>query len=339
MILVTGATGLIGSHLIYNLLKTNDKIIAVKRKNSNLENTKKVFSYYSVDYENLFSRIIWREAEILNIEELNDAFEGVTHVYHCAAIVSFNSKTKKNIIKHNVEYTANVVNVSLKNKIKKLCHVSSIASLGGELNKVTTETSHYEQVNTKSKYSESKYQSELEVWRGAEEGLDVVIVNPSVVIGPGNWKNGSTSIIYNIWKGLKFYTQGITGYVDVNDVANIMIMLMNSEIKSERFIITSENISFKDLFSTISENLKVKPPKYEANKFMLNLAWRFDKIKSLIPGQQNVFTKELAKSALEKTEYSNEKIIKYLNYKFLPINKSIENTTKLFLNDFSKQQK
>lgn len=337
MILVTGATGLIGSHLLYKLVSDNNNVIALKRKNSSLDNVKRTFGYYSTDVEKLFTKIIWREGDILNFEEVDTVFKDITKVYHCAAIVSFNPKEKKKIIKNNVEGTANIVDACIKNNIKKLCHVSSIASLGGKKNEIIDESAQYDLNALKSAYSESKYRSELEVWRGIEEGLNAVIVNPAVVVGPGNWKTGSSSIFYNIWKGLNFYTEGITGYVDVMDVVNIMQQLMESDIKNERFVLNSQNINYKDFLSEIAKSLNCRIPQYKASDLLLNIAWRIDKIKSFIPGQKHLITKEIAKSASEICNYSNDKIKTTLNYNFIPVFESIKRTSEFFRNDFNIQ--
>jgi len=336
MILVTGATGLIGSHLIYKLLEQNQKVVALKRENSDLSKVKKVFSYYTNNYEQLFEQIEWRCADILDIEELKNSFSEIDKVYHCAAIVSFNPKLKKQIIKNNVEGTANIINTALEFKIKKLCHVSSIAALGNKTLDFVTETTERDLSIKNSTYSQSKYDSELEVWRGIEEGLNAVIVNPSVILGAGDWQNGSPSIFYNVWKGMKFYTNGITGYVDIDDVVSIMIKLMESDITSEKFILNSENLSFKEIFTKMAYYLEKESPRYNASKFLLNLAWRADKIKSWFPNQTHNFTKENAVSAQHITKYSNQKIVETLNYKFQNIDETIKNVSLLMKNDFEK---
>jgi len=335
MILVTGATGLIGSHLIYRLLQQNKKVVALKRENSDLKKIKKIFSFYTNNVEELFAKIEWRNADILELYELQKAFEGIEMVYHCAAMVSFDSKMKKQIIDNNVNGTANVVNTALEFKIKKLCHVSSIASLGSKTSDNINETTERDFSLKYSSYSESKYNSELEVWRGIEEGLNAVIVNPSVVLGPGDWQNGSPSIFYNVWKGMSFYTNGITGYVDVNDVVNIMIELMKSNITSERFILNAEDLSFKEIFTKMAISLEKKPPKYNANKLLLNLAWRLDKLKSYLPRQKSTLTKEAASSANQISRYSNQKVVNTINYKFQDIDETIKNVSQILKKDFA----
>lgn len=338
MILVTGATGLVGSHLIFNLLISDKQVVAIKRTSSDVSRLKKILGYYSNSSDLIFSKIKWLDADVLNFAEIDEALNGIDYVYHCAGFVSFDNKDKNRILKTNVEGTSNIVNASIKNNIKKLCFVSSIAALGESINGEITEGLNRTQNSVKSIYSESKFLSELEIWRGIEEGLDTVIVNPSVIIGPGDWKKGSSSIFYNIYKGMKFYTSGITGYVDVKDVAYIMQMLMESEIKNERFIVSSENLSYKDLFTEIALNLNLQPPKYKASKLMLSLAWRLDKLKSFFPGQKHYFTKNAASAAVEKNIYSNKKICNTLNYKFIPIAESIKKTSEFFLKDFSNSE-
>lgn len=334
MIFITGGTGLVGSHLLFDLLSKKKKVRALKRKSSNLDLVKKVFSYYTEDYDHLFQQIEWVEGDILDIFSLEDAMQGVEHVYHCAAAVSFDPRERGKVLKINIEGTANLVNAAMEKKVKKLCHVSSIAALGRASDEeYVDENTHWETSKNNSVYAIGKYGSEREVWRGTEEGLDALIVNPSIIIGPGKWDDGSSAFFNSVNKGLKFYSTGVNGFVDVRDVTRVMIGLMESNILNRRFVLNSENISYEKLLGLIAQELGVKPPKIKATKFLSGIAWRLEKIRSLITGSTSIITKETARTALSKYFYSNERICKELNYKFIPVDQSIRDTAILFLKD------
>jgi len=335
MILVTGATGLVGSHLLYDLTLAGKKVRALKRKNSNLQQVKKVFSYYTNNTETLFNTIEWIDADLSDIYSLLDAMEGVTQIYHCAASVSFNPKDREELRKVNVEGTANLVNAALEKGIKKFCHVSSIAALGrDEHGGVTTENTFWKYNPQLSVYSITKYNAEREVWRASEEGLNIIIVNPALIIGPGNWSQSSSAMFSKDYKGLSFYTQGINGFVDVRDGSRLSILLTESELKNERYILSSESIGFKFVFDVMHEALDKKKPAIKAGKFLTGLAWRIEKIKSMFTGSSPLITKETAQTSQRISRFSNEKVLNaFPDYKFIPIEQSVKDTAKLFLKD------
>ena len=336
MIFVTGGSGLVGSHLLFDLISSGKQVRALKRKNSSTELTKKIFGYYSNDPEKLLNSIEWVEGDVMDIYSLYEAMENVDKVYHAAAMVSFHASDQKEMMKTNVEGTANIVNACLYKKIKKLCYVSSIASLGRTDNdEFIDEETQWKNSGNNSKYSISKYGAEREVWRGTIEGLPAVIVNPSVIIGPGDWNKGSSQLFQQAWNGLKFYTDGVNGYVDVRDVSKSMILLMDSDIINSRYIISSENLDYLRLFTMISEGLNKKIPSIKANLFLSQIAWRAEKLRSSITGKKPLITKETARTAFHKYSYSNEKIRKILNFEFVPMPQSISDTCKLFLKDIS----
>jgi len=336
MILVTGGTGLVGSHLLFNLVNGGSKVRALKRESSSLELIKKVFSYYSDEADVLLSLIEWVDGDVTDIYSLYDAMENIEQVYHTAAMVSFNPSDRKIMTKTNVEGTANVINAGLNKKIKKLCHVSSIATLGRTDNeKLIDEETHWINSKNNSSYAVSKYGAEREVWRGIIEGLPAVIVNPSVIIGPGNWNKGSSRLFKQVWDGLKYFTEGVNGYVDVRDVAKSMILLMESDITDSRFIVSSENIDYLNLFSLIADGLGKNKPSIKANSILSQLAWRMEKLRSSFTGNNPLITRETARTAFQKYYYSNEKIKKTLGFEFIPMGVSIKETCRLFLKDHS----
>jgi len=236
MIFVTGGTGLVGSHILLNLSKKGKPFKAIKRASSSLKICENVFHYYGE--QESFKKIFWVEGDINNIPSLEVGMQDCELVIHCAAMVSFHPSEAALMQKINVEGTVNIVNVSLSKGIKKLAYISSIAALGrNSTTGIVDEQCYFKATKFDSNYALSKYYAEQEVWRASQEGLDVVIINPSVILGPGAWSKGSSQIFQKIYEGLKFYTTGSTGYVDVIDVADSLIQLLFSDIKNERFIV------------------------------------------------------------------------------------------------------
>lgn len=331
MILVTGGSGFVGAHLMLELLKNKQKVRAIKRSDSDLSLSKKIFSYYQTDSEMLFSQIEWVEGDVLDMFSMEDAMKDVNKVYHCAAVVSFNPKDRDNLFKTNIKGTANVINAALKSKIEKLCFVSSIAAIGrSENNQQTNEETEWKASNRNSNYAISKYEAEREVWRGIEEGLNAVIVNPSVILGPGDWKSGSAKIFDTLGKGSKFYTNGVNGFVDVRDVASAMYKLMESDIVNQRFILSSENLSYKELFTLILKAYGLNPPTIKANRLLLEIAWRFEKLKSILLNTRPLITKETVNTSQNQYFYSTEKLQKALGFKFRAVKEIIALTAEIY---------
>jgi dihydroflavonol-4-reductase len=314
MVLVTGGTGLVGSHLLYDLLCRGYEVKVLVRATANKDNILTTFRYYSTQAEELFDKIHWVVGDILDLQSLEEVFSGIDYVYHTAAFVSFKSSDKQRILETNIEGTANIVNLCLGKGIKKLCFVSSIASLGtSENGDPVTEGDVWKPTKKETAYSFSKYKSEMEVWRGITEGLNAVIVNPSVILGPGDGKSGSNAVVDMIAKGFPYYTSGVTGFVDVRDVSRAMILLMESEISGERFILSAENIAYRKLFTTMAEALQVTPPHKLVSKW----------IAFLVPLFSTKISKEAITISFKKLYYSSEKIHKALNFNFQPFNKTV----------------
>lgn len=316
MILVTGATGLVGSHLVLHLLENEQNVKAIFRNEQGKLRVKSVFDYYNKS--DLFSKIHWCQADILDITSLEMAFVAVEYVYHCAALISFDPKEEDNLRKTNIEGTANVVNFCIHYKIKKLCYVSSIAALGDLVTPKTiiAEECEWNPEKGHSDYAISKYGAEMEVWRAQQEGLDVVIVNPGVILGPLFWTEGSGEIYTKVKNRLPFYTKGSTGFVCVQDVVKIMFLLMKSNLLSEKFILIAENKSYQELVFAIAEKLKMAKPKLHANRLLTSFAWRTDWFLAIFFGKKRTLTKDLANSLHSVDLYSNEKILKELDYQF-----------------------
>lgn len=332
MILVTGGTGLVGTHLLYQLTQKEEKVRVLRRATSSISRTEKTFSYYTSQPEKYYSRIEWFEGDILDIESLLHALKDVEKVYHTAAMVSFDPQDEAEIMETNVTGTANVVNACLEKKTKKLCYVSSVAALGrAGIEGVTTEETEWKSGQKTSPYAISKYDAECEVWRGIAEGINAVIVNPTIILGAGNFNTGSSRMFQTVYNGLKFYSRGSNGYVDVNDVAKAMILLMEGNYSGERFILNSENLSYQQTFEMMAHSLGVEAPKYKAGKFLGELGWRILRARSFFTGKSPLITKQTARTANSISCYSNEKFVNATEMRFTPVAGSIEKTAEIFL--------
>jgi nucleoside-diphosphate-sugar epimerase len=335
MILVTGGTGLVGSHLLYQLTLENDIVKAIYRSEEKLNDVKRVFSYFTKNTDDQFSKIQWIKADITDIPSLEAVFVDVDIVYHVAALVSFNPKDYRAMRQINIDGTANIVNFCISNTIKKLCFVSSIAAIG-EANKenLTTEENEWSLETGNNGYSITKHGAEMEVWRASQEGVDVVIVNPGVILGAGYWNINTGQMFSKVAKGFKYYTKGVSGFVGVSDVTRAMIDLTKSNVKNEQFILVSENKSFKEIFTLIAKELKKKPPSIKISKTITSIFQRIDFIVSFLTRKPRLITKDSAKSLHSKTYYSAEKIKQEINFSFTSITEVIKEVSASYKKDY-----
>jgi dihydroflavonol-4-reductase len=335
MIFVTGGTGLIGSHLLYKLVSDGKSVRALRREKSNLQQVLKLFSWYSSNAKALFSRINWVNGDIQDYFDMEMLLEGVEEIYHCAGIVSFNSSDHRRMLHNNVDGTANLVNAALEKGVKRFCHVSSVSALGKNQNGYPiNEDTNWIPSKKISAYSKSKFFSEAEVWRGIEEGMDAVIVNPSIVLGPGNWGAGSSGLFKLVWDGMKFYTGGSTGYVDVKDVVKAMVMLMDNRyfetFKNNRYLLSSENKSYREMFNLIADELERPRPSFYAGNLVLGLTWRAMAALQLFIKPARPVTREIASAAGTKTFFDGSKITNLPGFGYLSIAESVKQTSAIF---------
>lgn len=336
MILVTGGTGLVGSHLLLNLVKNGEKPRAIYRTQESLKAVKNVFSYSnsSEETEELFNRIEWVKADITDIPSLKNAFDDIEYVYHCAALVSFDTSKDAELRKVNIEGTANIANFCIKNEIKKLCFVSSIATFDlkpGE--KEITEASFWNKELNHNMYAITKYGAEMEVWRASQEGVPVVIVNPGVIIGPGFWNNGSGKIFKKVDSELDYYFPKTTGFVGVWDVVKSMRELMASTVKNEQYIVISENLSFKEIFTLTAKALQKPAPGKKLKKWMVLMGWVWQEASGIFSNKEKQLDRRSQKSLFEHRFYSAEKIKAELDFQFAPVSEVIERTAKAYRKD------
>lgn len=312
MILVTGATGLVGSHLIKALVAQGKPVRALYRSEppSNIDS----------------AAIHWFKADILDIVALEEAMAGVTQVYHCAAIVSFTAKNKKALHHTNIEGTANIVNACLNAKIEKLLFVSSVAALGRiREDQAINETMNWTAETSNSEYGKSKYLAEMEVWRGMGEGLKVVVINPVIILGASDWTKGSTAIFKSAYDEFPWYTEGSSGFVDVLDVVDAMILLMESTICDQRFILSATNLPYRSIFTMIANAFHKKAPHKKVTAFLAEIVWRIEAIKGIITGKSPLLTKETSRTARASVQFDNRKLLNALpQFQYRSMQASIE---------------
>ncbi len=319
MILVTGGTGIVGAHLLYSLVRDNERVRAICRKNSDVDSVKKIFALYTSEIDSFFDRIEWVVADITDIPALTQVFGNVSSVYHCAALISFNPAHYKQLRKINVEGTANVVNLCLAKKVSKLCYVSSVATFGSApAGKHINEQTYWNPDSKNNVYAITKYDAEMEVWRGTQEGLDAVIVNPGVIFGISP-KNGGSGMIPKIAsRGTRFYPSGAMGMVDVKDVTRAMIALMNSSIKNEQFILVGQNVTYKEVLEKFADLYNNKPPRIKLSKplmlFLSSLEW----LVSALFGVRRRLDKAIVHSMFSQSLYDSSKIKEHLGFEFTP---------------------
>jgi nucleoside-diphosphate-sugar epimerase len=326
MVFITGGTGFLGAHLIHHLLLKGDHIIALKRPTSKFDLFNRVFAFYNDDAKSLSGKLEWLEGDLLDPGSLDEAISNnITEIYHAAAIVSFQPKDKAEMMHTNIVGTANLVNASLNKNVRKLCHVSSIAAIGrSENHQIIDEDVLWKSSKRNSNYAVSKYGAEREVWRGIEEGLPAVIINPAVILGPGEINSGTGKMISIVLKGLRFYSRGSNGFVDVRDVVSIIDQLAKS-------IISAENLSYKELFRMIAESTGKTPPRLKAGNLMSQVAWRLSYVYGKLTRTKPLITRETAITAGNDYLYSNRKISEVLNYRFIPVKKAIEDSCRYYM--------
>lgn len=329
MILVTGGTGLVGSHLLRYLItnKPNISIRAIKRPSSRTNLV-----------ADIYDQIEWRDVDLLDVTGLKEAMQGVNQVYHSAAMIAFIPSKTEQMHQINVEGTANIVNVCLETGVDKLVYVSSVAAIGrtkSTENVVIDEHTKWEDCQLNSQYAISKYRAEQEVWRGNAEGLNIVIVNPSMILGRGDWSKGSSRVFSMIADGLKFCPKGGNGFVDVLDVVRVMVLLMDDDTTGERFILAPHNRLFRELFALIAKELNKPAPMWTPPDFLSGLAWRIEAIKSWLLNKEPIITKETVMTAQHVFRYNSEKIKQQLSFQFTPLEKTISRVATEFLADHS----
>jgi dihydroflavonol-4-reductase len=331
MILVTGSTGLLGSHVVVELLHKGYEVRALFREETRKQVVYRLLDfYYPEEKEVLLQKLHWFKGNVLDLSDVADSLVGISKVVHCAALVSFHRRDFNLLFKVNRRGTANMVNFALDSDVNQFIHVSSTAAIGSDsqfTDGLKRESNLWNPNDEVSGYSLSKFSAEKEVWRANEEGLRVSIVNPSVMFGPGSWEESSLKIFRTLSDGLKYYTKGSNAFVDVRDVTALIIKLIETEKTGERYLVTGSNMKFKELFDQICSQLGVKAPYKLAGPFLTGLAWRLSGILGRIRGKRPTITKESARSSQNESKFSNEKLLRdFPDFEFTDLEDTIATT-------------
>jgi dihydroflavonol-4-reductase len=326
MIFITGATGLVGSFLAKEFIRTGHKVKALKRESSS-------FHLLGEDAQ----KIIWEDGDLSDITGLEKIIEGAETIVHSAALVSYQPQDKELLFETNAKGTCNLVNAALNKGIPRFIHISSISAIGRSKNETrVTESSIWEDSPLNSNYGKSKYLAELEVWRAFEEGLKGFIVNPSIVLGPGDWNSGSSQLFKYVWKNNLFYSEKEMNYIDVRDVTQIVMSLHDRNITGERYILNAGTTTYKHFFDLVAEKFGKRKPPYKVNDLIGNIAWRLEYLRYKLTGSKPLITKETAGLSRSNVHYSNEKIKNLLNYSFIPFEETVAWTCEQLLQKVEK---
>jgi dihydroflavonol-4-reductase len=320
-VLVTGATGFVGSYLLRYLVEQGySNIRAGRRPDSPMDLVATVKD-----------KVEWVELDILDMAQMEDAMQGVELIFHCAAVVSFDSRDSALLYKVNKKGTENLVNMALESGVEKLLHISSVATLGRDpKGKLIHERTKWERADMQTDYAKSKYLAEMEAWRGWAEGLEVVVVNPSTILGSGRWDTG-TSIFFRLaWNEFSWFAGGSAGFVDVRDVARLSIRAMEEGTSGERFVLCAENWSYKKLMDHIASALGRSKATRQMQDWMKGLVWRWEWFVAWLHGSRPAITRELTQKVTMEYAYDNAKSVEFFNYTYLPVKDTIQSVASQF---------
>jgi dihydroflavonol-4-reductase len=326
-VLVTGGTGFLGAYVIRELIEKGWAVRAIRRGSS-------LPAFIPADS---LAQVEWVTGDILDVVALEEAMEGVAGVIHAAAKVSFAGRDRHELFSINVEGTANVVNMALLQNVRRFVHVSSVAALGrtGQGEHVTEKKS-WEESKYNTTYAISKFRGEVEVWRGIGEGLPAVVINPSTILGYGDWNSSSCTLFRSAYQEFPWYTEGINGFVDVQDTARAIVRLLDTDISGERYILNGDNWTFRRLLETIAAGFGKKPPTREATALLAGIAWRMERMKSLFSGRPAILTRESALVARSSTTFDSGKVLQQLSgFRFTPLEETITEACEAYLRRFA----
>jgi len=336
MILVTGGTGLLGSHLLLELVREHQEVVALKRPSSDLGEVRKVFGYYTREVDELFRLIDWVDMDLEDEHSLRRVMPDIDQVYHCAARVSFQPKDARSMIAFNEASTRAVVNAGLSAGVERFMYVSSSSTIGKPAEgEAAVESLIYSAGKNSTAYSMSKFRGEMEVWRGIEEGLNAVIVNPVIILGPGFWDRGSSALFSNVARGLNFASPGLNGFVGVWDVVDVMVRLMDTRITGERYILSAGDLRFADLLEMMAASLGRPRELKVTSPGTLRWLARLDAARGFFTGRRTL-TSEQARAAFSRNRFSSAKIEKELGFEFTPLPRVVERVCKIYLEEHGK---
>lgn len=332
--LVTGASGILGSYVVAELVKQGETVVACRQAKSSLLPIEKVFALKFEDWEEQFKKVEWRELDLTSLLSIETALQGIDTVYHCAGFVSFAASDRSKLFQINEQGTANLVNACLALPGIQFCHVSSIGTLNnsehiGPLN----ESVFWKSTGKEGYYAISKYNAEREVWRGMEEGLNAVIVNPGVILAPAFWQQSSLELIHKAYKGNRFFTAGQTAYVMADDVAAVMIQLVKQKVFGKRFLVFENNYTYRAVFEALRKGFHYKGRLIEVSESVLKVVAFIERFFSFFIGRDAVLSPSVMRAAFNQQLYSRENLDNTLKHEFIPLLSGISNLCEIYLKE------
>jgi nucleoside-diphosphate-sugar epimerase len=319
-ILVTGATGFLGAHLVCHLLEQGHEVRGLYRNKGKLDQNPLLTP-------EIQAKVGWFAADLFDLPALELAAAGVDRIYHCAALVGFEAGQRDQLYHVNVHGTAEIVNLCLRLQIPRLVYVSSIAALGRDpLHPEVNEQTPWKDGPFNSAYAISKFRAENEVWRGMQEGLEVVVVNPSIILGPGDWSSGSNKLFQSVYEGLQVYSPGATGFVDVRDVAEAMHLLDQENLLGQRFLLNGINLPFREIFTLMAQKMGKKPPFWAPPRWLSEIGWRVLAVVSFFTRKAPFITRETTRSAYSVFRYDGSKIERLTHFRYRPFEKTLDDS-------------
>ena len=323
MIFVTGGTGLIGSFVVRELRERGLDVRALYRG-----------SHPPMD----LAGVEWVQGDLGDTSLLTSVITPeVTHVLHCAGLVSYAPQDEDALLQVNVEGTAAIVDACLRHPTIRLGYVSSVAALGqvakgrgadpsaAPTRLIVDETATWDLGASHPAYATSKYLAELEVWRGVAEGLSAVIVNPSVVLGPGNWHRSSTQLLRYAYEEHRFYTPNQLNFVDVRDVAAHLLRLTLDlpNLPAARYILNAGMQPLGDVLTKMAQAFGRRPPSMAVPPWAAEVIWRLEHARSLLTGARPLITRDTARAGRKPVIYDSGKAHRTTGLGFRPLSDTI----------------
>lgn len=320
MNVITGGTGSVGMHLVATWLAAGEPVRVFARPQAERSRLRNFLAHALAHDPGAFDRLEWAEGDLMDGIALEEAFAGAKRVVHAAAVVSFHRRDAVHMMRANRDGTANVVNAMLATGVGELVYISSVAALGRKPGEpVVHEETVFEDGPAVSAYARSKYRAELEVWRGQEEGLRVLVLNPVIVIGPGDYARSSAALLSQVANGLRFFPTGSNGFVAAQDVADAAWQLLQSGAWGHRFVVCGFHATYREVLDALADALETQRPRFAVRPWMAGIAWRVARLVEFVTGHPAFATRDALATSARNHRYSSEKLTNRIGLAFTPL--------------------